>query len=332
MASFRKVGPDGCPLLRPHRMDPFVRAALTLQQLGARGVGTVLGRRVRRLPRLFRDGVGAAGVECRRLCRVRRVARRAGVSPPSADLAARDGNARPRAVPAFDRRDVSQRLVRAGGAPGSLLPSRLFARHAGRGLRPARCYGRDRRVRHRARVGPRSNSCRARARSPTFCPTRRSSSRFAALNSRRVPRRAGPGLRRLSRARLDGEIQRMRDDARSYRLIGAPTSAVEPVSSPMASVPRGDPERLLRSSVDQIHITVEFALRLVRRAVSRSYGGVALVRGRRPNPHRPRHLDRFVRGRTRSFPRRRGIVRRGASERGAGVAHGQPGAQACPVL
>jgi diguanylate cyclase (GGDEF)-like protein len=74
-------------------------------------------------------------------------------------------------------------------------------------------------------------------------------------------------VRRISRARLDGELQRMRDDARSYRLIGAPTSAVEPVSSPHSAAPKGDPERLVRSSVDQIHETLEFALRLVRRAL-----------------------------------------------------------------
>ncbi len=90
---------------------------------------------------------------------------------------------------------------------------------------------------------------------------------FAALNLL-VFRAEIARLRRLSRARLEGEMQRMRDDARSYRLIGAPTSAVEPLSSPMASVPRGDPDRLLRSSVDQIHATLEFALGLVRRALS----------------------------------------------------------------
>lgn len=74
-------------------------------------------------------------------------------------------------------------------------------------------------------------------------------------------------VRRLSRAHLDGEIQKMRDDARSYRLIGAPTAAAPPASSPRASVPRGDADRLLRSSIDQIHQTLEFALALVRRAV-----------------------------------------------------------------
>ena len=89
---------------------------------------------------------------------------------------------------------------------------------------------------------------------------------FAALNLV-VFRAEIARVRRLSRARIDGEIRRMRDDARSYRLIGAPTSAVEPVSSPSAARPPGDPERLLRSSVDQIHGSVQVTLRLLRRAL-----------------------------------------------------------------
>jgi diguanylate cyclase (GGDEF)-like protein len=89
---------------------------------------------------------------------------------------------------------------------------------------------------------------------------------FAALNLV-VFRAEIARVRRLSRARIDGEIRRMRDDARSYRLIGAPTSAVEPVSSPTAAPPKGDPERMLRSSVDQIHGSVHVTLRLLRRAL-----------------------------------------------------------------
>jgi diguanylate cyclase (GGDEF)-like protein len=89
---------------------------------------------------------------------------------------------------------------------------------------------------------------------------------FAALNLL-VFRAEIARVRRLSRARIDGEIRRMREDARSYRLIGAPTSAVEPVSSPRVSRPPGDPERLLRSSVDQIHGSVHVTLRLLRRAL-----------------------------------------------------------------
>jgi diguanylate cyclase (GGDEF)-like protein len=89
---------------------------------------------------------------------------------------------------------------------------------------------------------------------------------FAALNLI-VFRAEIARVRRLSRARIEGEIRRMREDARSYRLIGAPTSAVEPVSSPLAAQPPGDPERLLRSSVDQIHGSVHVTLRLLRRAL-----------------------------------------------------------------
>jgi diguanylate cyclase (GGDEF)-like protein len=89
---------------------------------------------------------------------------------------------------------------------------------------------------------------------------------FAALNLF-VFRAEIARVRRLSRAHLDGEIQRMKDDARSYRLIGAPTSAAPPQSSPSASMPKGDPERLLRSSVDQIHASVELALKLARRSL-----------------------------------------------------------------
>lgn len=88
---------------------------------------------------------------------------------------------------------------------------------------------------------------------------------FAALNLI-VFRAEIARVRKLSRARLNGELQRMRDDARSYRLIGAPTSAADPASSPTAA-PKGDPERLIRSSVDQIHTTLEFSLRITRRSL-----------------------------------------------------------------
>jgi diguanylate cyclase (GGDEF)-like protein len=89
---------------------------------------------------------------------------------------------------------------------------------------------------------------------------------FAALNLV-VFRAEIARVRRLSRARVDGEIRRMRDDARSYRLIGAPTSAVEPRSNPTAAPPKADPDRLLRSSLDQIHGSVHVTLRLLRRAL-----------------------------------------------------------------
>jgi two-component system cell cycle response regulator len=71
-------------------------------------------------------------------------------------------------------------------------------------------------------------------------------------------------IRRLSRARIESEIQRMREAARSYRLIGAPSSAVERRSLP----PTDDDDRLLRSGVDEIHQALQFALELLRRSLS----------------------------------------------------------------
>lgn len=70
-------------------------------------------------------------------------------------------------------------------------------------------------------------------------------------------------VRRLSRVHIEGEIERMKSAARSYRLIGAPSSAVERGSIP----PRDEEDRLLRSGVDEIHQALEFALELVRRAL-----------------------------------------------------------------
>jgi two-component system cell cycle response regulator len=70
-------------------------------------------------------------------------------------------------------------------------------------------------------------------------------------------------MRRLSRARIDGELTRIREAARSYRLLGAPSSATEPSLTP----PPDDEARLLHSGVDEIHQAVEFALSLLRRTL-----------------------------------------------------------------
>ena len=69
-------------------------------------------------------------------------------------------------------------------------------------------------------------------------------------------------VRRLSRLRIEAEIQRMKDAARSYRLLGAPSSPRQPVS-------RGpsDEERLLQSGVEEIHQAQQFALELLRRTL-----------------------------------------------------------------
>jgi two-component system cell cycle response regulator len=70
-------------------------------------------------------------------------------------------------------------------------------------------------------------------------------------------------IRALSRQRIETELRKMKDAARSYRLLGAPTAAGEraTLSSPDAE------DRLLRSGVDEIHQAVEFALILLCRTL-----------------------------------------------------------------
>jgi diguanylate cyclase (GGDEF)-like protein len=82
---------------------------------------------------------------------------------------------------------------------------------------------------------------------------------FAAL-SVTVLRGEVARIRKASRGRLDQEIARLRDDARSYRLLGAPTAA-------KASGRHADEERLARSGVEEIHQSVLFALRLLRESL-----------------------------------------------------------------
>ncbi|MBK6514769.1 MAG: GGDEF domain-containing protein [Polyangiaceae bacterium] len=58
-------------------------------------------------------------------------------------------------------------------------------------------------------------------------------------------------------ARLKDEVEKLRTEARSYRLLGGAAEAPKP----------SDDERLLRSGVEEIHQSVLFALRLVRQAL-----------------------------------------------------------------
>ena len=67
-------------------------------------------------------------------------------------------------------------------------------------------------------------------------------------------------VRKASRGKLDAEITRLRDDARSYRLLSAPASVRTAARS-------GDEERLARSGVEEIHQSVLFALRLLRESL-----------------------------------------------------------------
>jgi len=68
-------------------------------------------------------------------------------------------------------------------------------------------------------------------------------------------------IRAGARARLEAEISGARDAARSYRLLGAARSALE------AAAARDDEDRLVRSSVEEIHEAVLFALQLLRRSL-----------------------------------------------------------------
>jgi diguanylate cyclase (GGDEF)-like protein len=70
-------------------------------------------------------------------------------------------------------------------------------------------------------------------------------------------------IRRVSRQRIETELKKMKEAARSYRLIGAPAGPQERAATPG----RDDEERLLRSGVDEIHQAVEFALALLRRTL-----------------------------------------------------------------
>lgn len=64
-------------------------------------------------------------------------------------------------------------------------------------------------------------------------------------------------VRKTSRERLETELSRLRDDARSYRLLGAGKSDRE----------GRDEDRLVRSGVEEIHQAVLFALKLLRESL-----------------------------------------------------------------
>ncbi len=72
-------------------------------------------------------------------------------------------------------------------------------------------------------------------------------------------------VRRLSRERVDAELQRTKDAARSYRLLTTPSSAVER-TGPLPL--RGSDERAQTAAVEEIHATAQLALDLLRRALN----------------------------------------------------------------
>jgi len=84
---------------------------------------------------------------------------------------------------------------------------------------------------------------------------------FALLNAT-VLRGEIARLRGASEQRIDEEINRLRDDARSYRLLGAPSTGKN------MSARRADADRLARSGVEEIHQAVLLALRLLRESLN----------------------------------------------------------------
>ena len=92
---------------------------------------------------------------------------------------------------------------------------------------------------------------------------------FAALNAI-VLRGELTRMRSRHGALLAEEMERVRADARSYRLLGAGRASTAPPSSPTATpVPEAAPEdeRLARSGVEEIHQSVLFALRILRESM-----------------------------------------------------------------
>jgi two-component system cell cycle response regulator len=70
-------------------------------------------------------------------------------------------------------------------------------------------------------------------------------------------------IRVRARAHLEAEFARMRDAARSYRLLGAPRGP-----SDSAPARPGDDDKLARSSVEEIHQAVLFALEILRQSLA----------------------------------------------------------------
>ncbi|WP_394826852.1 diguanylate cyclase [Pendulispora albinea] len=66
--------------------------------------------------------------------------------------------------------------------------------------------------------------------------------------------------RAAARARVEAELRRLKDDARSYRLLGAGEGSADAHAEQSA-------ERLARSSVEEIHQSVHYALELLRRTL-----------------------------------------------------------------
>ena len=72
-------------------------------------------------------------------------------------------------------------------------------------------------------------------------------------------------VRKISKGHVDGELERMRYRARSYRLTDATRNAI--ASTAVKSSRRTD-EELMRSSVDELEYRIRFSMMMTRRAIS----------------------------------------------------------------
>lgn len=77
-------------------------------------------------------------------------------------------------------------------------------------------------------------------------------------------------VRRLSRVRIDAEIDRIKEAARSYRLLVAPSGAADA----RVSQQRNEDERVIHSAVEEIRSSLEFTLDLLKRTLDLRLVGV----------------------------------------------------------
>jgi len=109
---------------------------------------------------------------------------------------------------------------------------------------------------------------------------------FAVLNGL-VLRRRIERIGHRARRRFEREVERMREQARSYRLHDGPASLAKTRDADASGgVPKSmalDPERATRSGVEEIQIAVRFALDLLKRSLG-AHSAVLLFETKRGEP------------------------------------------------
>ena len=247
---------DGA-LIRAYGMDSLVRASLLVRRIARIGIRARADVRARGLRRLRR--------------RSDRAARRAAGRSPRR-LGAPPRQAPAREAPPHGRREVPPRLRARRAARGRArrrAPPLTTARSRAASRRPPTSSSRSSRrsgvpapglavvawvvaldaaIRHKT-LGETSWEALATQAGFAFA--------FALLNLLLL-RAEVARIRLTARARVERELERLRDDARSYRLLGAGEATAQKEDAE---------ERLARSSVEEIHQSVHYALELLRRCL-----------------------------------------------------------------